>query len=602
MQIYTPETAFEVGVKKFGYLLMVVTVAIVSAIFGLNLLLHRPILETLLFSLAIAVGLTPQLLPAIISVNLSHGARKMAKKKVIVKRLASIENFGQMNVLCADKTGTVTEGKMQFAKAVDPLGGESEKAKLYAVLNAHFQQGYQNPLDQAIVEAVKIDLSSWEKIDEIPYDFTRKRLSVIVRKENTVLICKGATAQILSQCSEIEWKGGDIEPLTDARREEIWKYFEQCTAEGLRILAIAYGETAEEQNLRLLGFLHFFDPLKEGIGQTVEQLRKKGVHLKILTGDHRLAALRIAEPLGLKSAHIITGEELKHVSDLEKIVKEKNIFSEVDPQQKEQIILALRKAGFVVGYLGDGINDVSALHSADIGISVHPGSDAAKEAADFVMLDKSLATLQEGIEEGRKTFANTIKYIYMATSANFGNMFSMAGASLFLNFLPLLPKQVLLTNLLTDFPEMAIASDRVDEDLVHRPVKWDLKRICRFMIVFGLISSIFDYITFGVLLWVFQASEEMFRTGWFVESVISAVLVALLIRTRKWFFLSKPGALLLCAIFFIVAFVSILPYTSLGALFGFAPLPLWFYGSLLAIIASYLCIVEFAKRLFFRNP
>lgn len=591
-----PATAFEVGVQKFGKFLLGVTLILVAAIFAINVWLSRPVLESFMFSLALAVGLTPQLLPAIISVNLSHGARKMATKKVVVKRLASIENFGQMNVLCADKTGTITEGKITLDRAVDADGKESEKVALYGFLSASFQTTYANPLDRALLNKFHFDVSQWHLTGEIPYDFERKRLSVLF---GNLLIAKGAALNLLAVCTRVEWADGTVTPI-DEHRERLQKYFEERGAAGFRLLGVAYGEGEREENLTFLGFLHFFDPIKPGIHEVVENLKQKGVHLKIITGDHHSVALYAAQAIGLSHVHVITGSELEQASPeaLKTIVREKNVFAEIDPSHKEKIVLALRSGGNVVGFLGDGVNDVSALHSADVSIAVDSGADAAKETSDIVLLEKDLSVLREGIEEGRFTFANTLKYVYMATSANFGNMFSMAGASLFLPFLPLLPKQVLLVNLLTDVPEMAIASDAVDEDVVHRPVKWDLRFIRRFMLVFGLISSIFDYLTFGVLLYFLHANEALFQTGWFVESVVSATLVVFAIRTRHSIFKSKPGRLLSLSILTVAFGVLFMPYLPF---FGFVPLPLSFYATLFCIVALYLGVVELAKRAFFHK-
>ncbi|MBX7066483.1 MAG: magnesium-translocating P-type ATPase [Parachlamydiales bacterium] len=593
-----PETAFEIGARKFGFFLMQVTLYLVIAIFAFNVYFQRPVLDSFLFSLALAVGLTPQLLPAIISVNLAHGARKMAAKRVVVKRLASIENFGQMDVLCTDKTGTITEGKPRLEKAVNGIGEKNEKCLFYAYLNAHFQAGYTNPLDKAILDSDDLDVAGWKKVDEIPYDFIRKRLSVVFEHEGkTVLIAKGAVPQMLSVCKEVV-----VDDHTEPMSPKVQEYFEASCEKGFRTLAVAFGEGEKEENLTLVGFLHFIDPIKEGIAEAVQELKKRGVHLKIITGDHRSIAVHVAKVIGLTHAHLVTGEEIHHASEhgLMKIAREKNLFAEIEPNQKEQLILALRKSGHIVGYLGDGINDVSALHSADVGISVDSGADAAKEASDIVLLNKDLHTLREGVEEGRHTFANTIKYVFMATSANFGNMFSMAGASLFLSFLPLLPKQVLLTNLLTDFPEMAIATDRVDADTVQKPVKWDLPFIRRFMIVFGLLSSIFDYATFAVLLFWLKADPDLFRTGWFVESVMSATLVVLVIRTRHAFFKSLPSRPLTWAILGTAGCVMAIPYLPILNVFGFVPLPTSFFLPLGAILVLYILSAEIVKRLFFR--
>lgn len=592
-----PHTAFEIGVRQFGLFLMIVTLVMVGAIFAFNVFLQRPILDAFLFSLALAVGLTPQLLPAIITVNLSHGAKKMAEKKVVVKRLPSIENFGQMSILCADKTGTVTVGKIDLDRVVNIEGGESEKAALYAVANARYQSSYQNPLDRAILEKLSPDVSQWHKTGEIPYDFNRKRVSLLF---DGLLVAKGAVPSILDVCSSMEKPDGTKVPLD---RRFLEQYFEKQSEQGFRLLGVAYGETVKEENLTFLGFLQFLDPLKPDIGQAVEELRKKGVNFRIITGDYRTVALHAATAIGMTRTHLTLGEEIHRLSDADLVhfVKGKQVFAEIEPAQKERILMALRKTGAIVGYLGDGVNDLGALHSADVSIAVDNGADAAKETSDIVLLEKDLKVLREGVEEGRVTFANTLKYVYMATSANFGNMFSLAGTSLFLSFLPLLPKQVLLTNLLTDFPEMAIATDRVDASMVTHPHKWDLKFIRRFMIVFGLISSVFDYLTFFVLLFLLKADESLFQTGWFVESVLSATLVVLAIRTRNSFYRSRPGKWLTLAIGAVVIATLLFPFTPLAPLFGFVPLPWTFYPPLAAILFLYLFSVEIAKRFFFHK-
>ncbi|MBS0625396.1 MAG: magnesium-translocating P-type ATPase [Verrucomicrobia bacterium] len=603
IQFRPPETAFEIGVKKFGQFLLALTLILVVAIFAVNVILQKDIVQTFLFSVALAVGFTPQLLPAIIAVNLSHGARRMAQKKVIVKRLASIENFGQMNILCSDKTGTITVGKLRFEGAFGTDGNPSDKALFYGYLNAKFQAGYANPLDQSLLDGKDLDSSGWEKIDEIPYDFNRKRLSVIFRHESEeISVDKGAFSKVLEVCSQVEKPDGSIEPLESCRKD-LERIFEEKSQEGFRILGLAYGKNGEEKNLVFLGFLCFYDPIKPDIGAVIEQLKKKGVSLKIITGDHPAVAAHAAACLGLDETAMINGDELEGIDDAAflEIVKEKNIFAQIDPNKKERIILSLRKAGFVVGYLGDGINDVAALHNADVGIAVDSGADAAKEAADIVLLEKNLSVLQIGIEEGRKTFVNTLKYVYMATSANFGNMFSMAGVSLFLNFLPLLPKQVLLTNFFSDLSEMTLATDSVDKETIERPVKWDLKRIQSFMVVFGLLNSIADFLTFGVLLFWFQADENLFRSGWFIENVVSAALVVLCIRTQRFCFRSKPGKLLCISVFVIALGIPWIAYTPLGTLFGLVPIPLSYYAPLIAIILIYLFSVELTKFIFFKT-
>ncbi len=585
-----PETAFEIGVKRFGYLLMQITAVLAVLIFAFNFLLQRPLLESLLFSVALAVGLTPQLLPAIISVNLSHGARKMAAKKVVVKRLPSIENFGQMDILCSDKTGTLTTGKIELADAVAPDGTESKDAVRFAALNAR-HAAFVNPLDAAILAAIPPE-DGWVKRGEAPYDFARKRLIVLLEKEGrSYAVAKGAAPQILSICSE----------MTGEVRSQIDALLEKESGQGYRLLGVALSERSElgeEKGYSFLGFLRFKDPLKKESKETVLEMESIGVHFKILTGDLSLTALNAAAPLGLTKEDLATGKELEGPL-FEELVKKKKLFAEIDPVQKEKIILALRRSGHVVGFLGDGINDVAALNSADVGIAVEGGTDAAKEASDIVLLEKDLLVLLEGIKEGRATFANTLKYVYMAASANFGNMFSMAGISLFLPFLPLLPKQVLLMNLLTDLPEMAIATDRVDPERVRRPLKWNLKKIRSFMIVFGCISSLFDYATFGMLYWVFHAGEETFRSAWFLESVWSAALIVLAVRTKRFAWRSKPGKLLFASVFAVMIATLLLPLTPLGPLFALSAPALPVVGAILGIIAVYFISVEMAKRIFY---
>ena len=574
------ETEFEHGIRRFGYFLMEVTLVLVVVIFAINVYLVRPVLDSFLFSLALAVGLTPQLLPAIISINLAHGAKRMAQKKVIVKRLASIENFGSMNVICSDKTGTLTEGVVHLQSALDIDGVPSDKVLLYAYLNAFYETGFTNPIDEAIRTHRKFDLSGYQKQDEIPYDFFRKRLSILVSHDDThLMVTKGALSNVLAVCSSVETEGGEIIEIA-AAQDRIQQHFEEFSSKGMRTLGVAYKNMGadsriskdHEAGMTFSGFLVLFDPPKPNIIETITNLKNLGVSLKIITGDNHLVAANVSGQMGLSKTGVITGPELSQLSDaaLLKRVADVDVFAEIEPNQKERIILALRKAGNVVGYMGDGINDASALHVADVGISVDSAVDVAKDAADIVLLEKDLGVLVEGVRAGRTTFANTLKYVFMATSANFGNMFSMAGASLFLTFLPLLPKQILLTNLMTDFPEMTIASDRVDNEMVDHPRRWDIKAIREFMFTFGIVSSVFDYLTFGVLLFVLHANPKEFRAGWFVESVISAALIVLVIRTRRPFFKSRPGKYLLLATLLIVVMTLILPFTTLGDIFGFS--------------------------------
>jgi len=609
LKLKPQETEFEHGIRRFGYFLGEVTLVLVVLIFAINVYLHRPVLESFLFSLALAVGLTPQLLPAIISINLAHGAKKMAEKKVIVKRLASIENFGSMNVICSDKTGTLTEGTVQVESALDIEGNPNNKVFLYSYLNAFYQTGFTNPIDEAILKYKKIDLSGYSKHDEIPYDFLRKRLSISVRQNNVhLMLTKGALANILEVCSSAETKEGIIVELSSIK-DTIQKHFEEFSNSGFRTLGIAYRNLqtespinkADEKDMIFLGFLTLFDPPKTNIIDTINKLKNLGVSLKIITGDNHLVAASLSRKMGLSDTKILTGPDISLMSDAALLsqVGSTDVFAEIEPNQKERIIIAMRKAGNVVGYMGDGINDASALHAADVGISVDTAADVAKEAADIVLLEKDLGVLIDGVREGRTTFANTLKYVFMATSANFGNMFSMAGVSLFIPFLPLLPKQILLTNLMTDFPEMTIATDSVDEQMIEYPRRWDIKAIRKFMITFGLVSSVFDYLTFGLLLLVLHANEGQFRTGWFLESVISASIIVLIIRTRKPFFRSKPGKYLLIATLSIALITLIFPFTPIGKVFGFTPLDFSTYLLLLLIVAMYILSAEIAKRIFY---
>ncbi len=610
LKLKAPETEFERGVRRFGYLLMEVTLILVMVIFAVNVYLHKPVMDSFLFALALAVGLTPQLLPAIISVNLAHGARRMAAQKVIVKQLASIENLGSMNVLCSDKTGTLTEGKVQVQGAFDVLGNSSERICRYMYLNAVYEAGFNNPIDTAIREYKSFDLGNSRKLDEIPYDFYRKRLSMLVVDQGTtLLISKGALTNILAVCSHLENPDGSLVAIADVQ-DSIQQKFQDYSRQGLRTLGLAYKPmdalqtgigNHDETGLRFLGFLTFFDPPKADCLETIGQLRQLGVTLKIITGDNRLVAETVSKQLGLGGSQILTGPEIAQMSGpaLMSRVAEVNLFAEIEPNQKERIIIALKKAGFVVGYMGDGINDVSALHAADVGISVDSAADVAKDTAQIVLLEKNLQVLVGGVKEGRITFANTLKYVFMATSSNFGNMFSMAGASLFLPFLPLLPKQILLTNLLTDFPEMTIASDNLDEEMVSQPRRWDIAFIRKFMVTFGIVSSVFDYMTFGLLLWL-DVPIEQFRTGWFLESVVSAALIVFVVRSRKPFFKSRPGKYLWVATLAVVALTLALPYTPLATLIGFQPLSPTLLGLLGLIVASYIATAEIAKHIFYR--
>ncbi|WP_413998023.1 magnesium-translocating P-type ATPase [Flavobacterium sp. W1B] len=610
LQSKAPETDFEAGIRKFGYMLMEVTLILVIIIFAINVSLHKPILDSFLFSLALAVGLTPQLLPAIISVNLATGAKLMAKQQVIVKRLSSIENIGSMNILCSDKTGTITEGKVNLKDTLDIYGNHNEKVLRYAWLNASMQQGFKNPIDAAISLAYNEPSNIFEVQSEIPYDFIRKRLTIIVSTENrSMAISKGALNSILSICSHAEISEGKLSDISDSESEIVEQY-KQLSEAGLRTLGIAYKPVenagnftrVDESNMIFLGFITLFDPPKKNIEAVILKLEKLGVKLKIITGDNALVAKSLALKLGMQDPKVLIGTELHKMTKAALTYQaiQTDIFAEVEPNQKEYIIRTLKNAGNVVGFMGDGINDAPALHGADVGISVDTAVDVAKEAADIVLLSQDLDVLANGIVEGRKTFTNTMKYIFMATSANFGNMFSMAGASLFLPFLPLLPKQILLTNLLTDFPEMTIATDKVDALNIESPQRWNLSFIRRFMIVFGLLSSVFDFLMFGILLFVFHANEKEFQTAWFIESVISATLIVLVVRTRLPFFKSLPGNYLSIATGTIVLFVLLLPLTPISVWFGFVKLPFKLYIWMVLLVMVYILLAEIIKHRFYK--
>ena len=528
LQLRPPETEFERGIRRLGYLLSQVMFVLVLTIFALNVLSQKPILDSLLFSVALAVGLTPQLLPAIININLSKGSQRMAKEGVIVRRLNAIENFGSMDVLCTDKTGTLTQGIVQLDNAFEVTGQPSETVFRLAYFNSYFQSGLNNPLDAAILAARTLETADSGKVDELPYDFHRKRLSIIYHAgENTTMTTKGALANVLEVCTMIQ-VGADIQPLDRKQQAAVQKQFAAWSEQGYRVLGVAFKDVPasqihfnhdDEHDLTFAGFLLFLDPPKSDAAETLRDLAELDVQVKVITGDNQLVAIHAAQTIGMDVQNILTGEQLRAMPDeaLWNMAERTTLFAEVDPNQKERIILALQKTGHVVGYMGDGINDASALHTADVGISVNTAVDVAREAADFVLLQQDLSVLKQGIIEGRRTFANTLKYVFMATSANFGNMFSVAGASLFLPFLPLLPKQILLLNFLTDLPELAIASDNVDPEVLLKPRRWDIDFIRRFMLVFGILSSVFDYLTFGVLLLLLSADADLFRTGWFIE-------------------------------------------------------------------------------------
>ncbi|AWC23736.1 magnesium-translocating P-type ATPase [Aminobacter sp. DSM 101952] len=607
------ESGFAKGIRRFGYLMTEVMLAIVIVVFVVNLLLDRPLTESLLFSLALAVGLTPELLPAIISVTLARGAAAMAKSGVIVRRLEAIENLGSMDVLCTDKTGTLTEGAIKLDRWTDAKGRPSEQVLAWAGLNASLQTGIKNPLDEAIVAAIperQLQDGEWLKVDELPYDFIRKRLSVVVRvaDNKALMICKGAVRTVLDVSASVI-DGKRTLPLSAERKRKIDQTVQRWSEQGFRVLALALREVEpgdkvtrdDETGLTLAGFLLFFDPPKEGVAGTLRDLAKRGVSVKMISGDDRHVAKHLAKAIGLSADAVMTGSELMHLTKdaLFARVTEIDIFAEIDPNQKEHIVEALKRRGKIVGYLGDGINDAPALHQADVGISVEHAVDVAREAADIILLKRDLGVLMLGIDDGRKTFANTMKYIAITTSANFGNMTSMAIASLFLPFLPLLAKQILLNNFLSDLPALAIATDHVDIEETRRPRRWDIGFIRRFMVRFGLASSFFDAVTFAFLLFVVDASPSAFQTGWFTESLLTELAIVLVIRTHKPAWRSRPSRTLTMLTIAVGVVAVALPYLPIAAWFGFEPLPLPVLGGLLCITAAYAVTSEWLKMRFF---
>jgi len=603
------ETTFEKGIKDFGFFLMKITLILSVFILVINLVNHKSPIESALFALALAVGMAPELLPAITTIAMSAGAKRMLAKKVIVKKLASIQNLGEVNLLCTDKTGTITEGSIKITGLVNGYGKEDEQVKQLAFWNASFESGYSNPIDDAL-KLLKFETHKpAEKTGEIPYDFLRKRLSIAVKTEKeSLLITKGAFTQIMEICSGIPSATGNIEDI-NVHKAELEKSFEQFGMDGLRAIGICYKNIEEksiskedETQMIFAGFILLQDPIKEGIVETISELHKLQVGLKIITGDNKNVARSIALKIGVAEPKILTGTEVFNSSPeaLNNLVRHTHIFAEVEPQQKERIIMALRKS-FTVAYIGDGINDVSAINAADVGISVENAVDVAREAADFVLMEKSLMVLVDGITEGRKTFANTLKYIFINTGSTFGNMFSVAVASLLLPFLPMLPKQILLMNFITDFPYLTVASDNVDQEQLDRPGKWDLKFIRNYMVIFGIHSSLFDIITFVTLLYVLKVKESAFQTGWFIESILTELFILFIIRTHKNFFKSQPGKYLFILSIFGLVLTLGLPYLPFAADIGLTPLPLMNLGAMLLIVAVYIITADLLKVWFFKK-
>lgn len=605
----TIETTFEKGIKDFGFFLMKITLVLSVFILVINLLNHKSPIDSALFALALAVGMAPELLPAITTIAMSAGAKRMLEKKVIVKKLASIQNLGEVNLLCTDKTGTITEGSIKVVGLVNEAGQASEWVKQLAFWNATYESGYANPMDDAL-RRLNVDASnSAQKIGEIPYDFLRKRLSIAVKtNEERLLITKGAFAQVIEICSTVQLDNGVVEDIALHQAALVSK-FEQFGMSGLRAIAICYKNIEtdiitknDETAMTLAGFILLEDPVKEGIVETIEELHKLHVNLKVITGDNKNVATSIAQKIGIINPKVLTGGEIVNTSPeaLQHLVKQTHIFAEVEPQQKERIILALRRS-YTVAYIGDGINDVSAINAADVGISVENAVDVAREAADFVLMEKSLMVLVDGIKEGRKTFANTLKYIFINTGSTFGNMFSVAFASLLLPFLPMLPKQILLMNFITDFPYLTVASDNVDQEQLNKPGKWDLRFIRNYMLIFGIHSSLFDILTFLTLLYVLKVKESAFQTGWFIESILTELFILFIIRTHKNFFKSQPGKyLFLLSILGLVLTLG-LPYMPFANDIGLTPLPFINLGAMLLIVVAYIITADILKVWFFKK-
>jgi P-type Mg2+ transporter len=599
-------TSFARGVRRFGLLMTQTMVVIVLIVLPVNLLLQRPLIESVLFAAALAVGLTPELLPAIVTVTLARGARRLAASGVLVKRLVAIENLGAMDVLCTDKTGTLTEGALAVSSFEGVDGGGSARVAACAWLNARHQTGLPNPMDEAILAQPGPTGGTWRKLGEIAYDFERKRLSVAIDDgSGPMLVCKGAVDGILSLCADAEIDGA-LRPFDDAlKAAEEARVAAWCNA-GLRALAVATRRLAPdtaldpgaEVGLTLVGYVLFADPIKAGVSETIGRLRERGVALKIITGDNRYVAAHVAAAVGLSTRRVLTGEDLLHLNRrrLQQRLTSVDVFAEVTPDQKERIIEAFRLAGHVVGYMGDGINDAPALRAADLGISVEGAVEAAREAADVVLLRQDLGVLLDGVVNGRASFANTLKYVAITTSANLGNMLSMAVASMALPFLPMLAKQILINNFLSDLPLLAVSTDSVDEQVLERPGRWDFRELLGSMLGFGLVSSLFDAMTFATLLLLYGDTPALVQTGWFVESLLSELAIVFVMRTRLGIFSSRPGGWLL-GISVVVALCGVaLPYLPFSAATGLVPLPLPVLLGLFAIVLAYGGASELLKR------
>jgi P-type Mg2+ transporter len=614
-------TAFDLGINRFTWLMIRFIMVMVPAVFLINGFTKHDWLEALLFAVAVAVGLTPEMLPMIVTVNLAKGAIAMSRKKVIVKRLNAIQNFGAMDVLCTDKTGTLTQDRIILKRHLDIQGRDSAQVLQYAFLNSHFQSGLRNLLDKAVLAHVELEQTlniggGYSKIDEIPFDFSRRRLSVVVARENGkhLLICKGAVEEIFAVCKKYTLDG-QIGRLDESHFETAQQQTVALNSDGFRVVAVAYKEMdpskiaysiADEADLTLLGYIAFLDPPKESAREAIAALARKGVQVKVLTGDNEVITRKICHEVQLDPGEILLGAAIARMSDAElaEIADRTTVFAKLNPAQKDRVVRALHAKGHVVGFLGDGINDSPALKAADVGISVDTAVDIAKESADIILLEKSLLVLAEGVTEGRKVFANITKYIKMGASSNFGNMFSVLGASIFLPFLPMAPIQVLTNNLLYDFSQTTIPTDNVDEEYLALPRKWDIGNIFKFMLFIGPISSIFDYATYGMMLYVFDAwnNPSLFQTGWFVESLLTQALIIHIIRTAKIPFVESHASPALIATTVIICTVGIiLPFTWAGAALGFQSLPWEYWPLVAAMLVTYAILTHVVKVWFIRR-
>ncbi|MDE2417192.1 MAG: magnesium-translocating P-type ATPase [Burkholderiales bacterium] len=608
-----PPTAFEMGTRHFGILIMRLTLMLVLFTLLVNVALHRTLLESFLFAVALAVGLTPELLPMVVSVTLTRGALRMAALKVIVKRPSAIQDMGAMDVLCTDKTGTLTEAHIRLERHVDATGASSSQVLALAYLNSYFESGLKSPLDDAILAHQGIDVSGWNKIDEVPFDFERRRVSVLVERAGIrQLVVKGAPEDVIQLCTHYLDSTGATVALDALAHTSITELFDRLGEDGFRVLGIAWRDVAlnhphavvsDESELVFAGFAAFLDPPKASAAQALQAMTASGVAVKIVTGDNERVTRHVCTQLGIPITGVLNGTEMALMQDdaLRARVEEVNLFCRVNPSQKNRIILALKARGHVVGYLGDGINDAPSLHTADVGISVDGAVDVAKQAAAMILMKNDLNVLHHGILEGRRTFGNVMKYIMMATSSNFGNMFSMAAATLLLPFLPMLPLQILLNNLLYDVSEISLPLDDVDAEDLATPKRWDMTFIRNFMLTIGPISSLFDFLTFYLLLRLFGEQESLFHTGWFVESIATQVLVIFVIRTRRNPLRSYPNRWLVLTSLSVVLAAMLLPFTALAPYLGFSPLPPIYFGMLVALLAAYLIIVEGVKQWFYRR-